>query len=293
MNRYRGLWMERMLAREARMMDGQIITGVAERNRVLRLDIADRAGRRGDAVPLARRHADDRRRAAVRTAGQSYPQWEVKVIGLMIIFIYAFFKFAWAYRLYNYVAIMVGAAPPAAEKRFARGARIYASMRDDGHHRGRTSLQPRPAGFLLSLGYLGWFLGPLPLIATTAAILVVIWRRQFASQSRRAVLRADVRTVCDGLDNGEQRDQQHRSRSEQRGERGLDPDRGANSDSVARVSASSITRGRQINRHVIFPRKRCANLIEALRRHSRIGRAPTADSLSQEQQYPGKVVKAR
>jgi uncharacterized membrane protein len=28
----------------------------------------------------------------------------------------AFFKFAWAYRLYNYVAIMVGAAPPASEQ---------------------------------------------------------------------------------------------------------------------------------------------------------------------------------
>jgi uncharacterized membrane protein len=38
-----------------------------------------------------------------------------------------------------------------------------------------------------ALGYLGWFIGPLPLIATTAGILVVMWRRQFASQSRAAV----------------------------------------------------------------------------------------------------------
>jgi len=34
---------------------------------------------------------------------------------------------------------------------------------------------------------LGWFLGPLPLIATTAAIVVVMWRRQFASMSSAAV----------------------------------------------------------------------------------------------------------
>ena len=41
--------------------------------------------------------------------------------------------------------------------------------------------------FFFALGYLGWFLGPLPLIATTAGILVVMWRRQFVSESRRAV----------------------------------------------------------------------------------------------------------
>jgi uncharacterized membrane protein len=41
--------------------------------------------------------------------------------------------------------------------------------------------------FFFALGYLGWFLGPLPFIATTAAILVVMWRRQFISDSRQAV----------------------------------------------------------------------------------------------------------
>ena len=31
------------------------------------------------------------------------------MLGLAVIFVYAFFKFAWSYRLFNYVAIMVGA----------------------------------------------------------------------------------------------------------------------------------------------------------------------------------------
>src|SRR6185503_20921564 len=43
-------------------------------------------------------------------------QWEAKTIGLVIIFAYAFFKFAWSYRLYNYVAIMLGAMPPASQR---------------------------------------------------------------------------------------------------------------------------------------------------------------------------------
>ena len=42
--------------------------------------------------------------------------WDLKMMGLIIIFVYAFFKFAWSYRLFNYFAIMVGAAPPPREK---------------------------------------------------------------------------------------------------------------------------------------------------------------------------------
>jgi len=40
--------------------------------------------------------------------------------------------------------------------------------------------------FFFALGYLGWFLGPLPLALTTAGVALVAWRRQFNSDSRRA-----------------------------------------------------------------------------------------------------------
>src|SRR5258708_8580078 len=39
-------------------------------------------------------------------------QWAVKTIGLIVIFIYAFFKFAWAYRLFNYLPTLPRAIPP-------------------------------------------------------------------------------------------------------------------------------------------------------------------------------------
>ena len=35
--------------------------------------------------------------------------WELKVLGLAVIFGYAFYKFAWSYRLFNYAAILIGA----------------------------------------------------------------------------------------------------------------------------------------------------------------------------------------
>jgi uncharacterized membrane protein len=107
------------------------------------------------------------------------------MVGLAVIFVYAFFKFAWAYRLYNYFAIMLGAAPPAAQRDSAEAqafaTRAASICADAGRHFNRGQ-----RAFFFALGYLGWFLGALPLVITTAGVVIVMWRRQFRSESRRA-----------------------------------------------------------------------------------------------------------
>jgi len=40
--------------------------------------------------------------------------FELKAIGLILIFGYAFFQFGWSYRLFNYASILLGATPTAA-----------------------------------------------------------------------------------------------------------------------------------------------------------------------------------
>ena len=67
----------------------------------------------------------------------------------------------------------------AAAKAFAQ--RAAAICADAGQHFNRGQ-----RAFFFALGYLGWFLGPVPLALTTLAVLIVMWRRQFASKSRRA-----------------------------------------------------------------------------------------------------------
>jgi uncharacterized membrane protein len=42
--------------------------------------------------------------------------WEAKVIVLMVVFIYAFFKFTWAMRQFNYTSILIAGAPVIATK---------------------------------------------------------------------------------------------------------------------------------------------------------------------------------
>jgi uncharacterized membrane protein len=112
--------------------------------------------------------------------------WEVKTMGLTVIFAYAFFKFAWAYRLFAYVAIMFGAMPFADEKDTAEAeahvrktARMFNSA---GRHFNRGQ-----RAFFFALGYLGWFAGPVVLMVTTGAVVAVMWHRQFLSEPQRAL----------------------------------------------------------------------------------------------------------
>jgi uncharacterized membrane protein len=42
-------------------------------------------------------------------------------------------------------------------------------------------------GFFFALGYLGWFVSPWVLLVTTFAVVLVLWRRQFASDAWYAV----------------------------------------------------------------------------------------------------------
>jgi uncharacterized membrane protein len=110
--------------------------------------------------------------------------WEIKCVGLILIFVYAFFKFAWSYRLFNYVSILLGAMPPVeqrdtaeAEAHVIRTTKLFEAA---GRHFNRGQ-----RAFFFALGYLGWFVGPVVLMLTTALVLVAMWRRQFASDAAR------------------------------------------------------------------------------------------------------------
>ncbi len=184
MNLYRDEWMERLLAREMRMVDAQVTAALQNGTAFFASTSLIAIG---GTLTLLRSTGQILTVVAALPFGvaQSQEMWELKIMGLAIIFVYAFFKFAWSYRLYNYFAILVGAAPPPAEKDSAaaqafahRAARLCA---DAGRHFNRGQ-----RGFFFALGYLGWFLGPLELALTTTGIVIVMWRRQFTSDSRLA-----------------------------------------------------------------------------------------------------------
>lgn len=186
MNDYRELWMKQMLRREMRMIDGQVMASLQNGTAFF---ASSSLIALGGALALFHSGGDIVQLVGTLPFGvvPTKLQWEAKTLGLAVILIYAFFKFAWSYRLFNYVAIMLGGAPPAAEKDTAEAqeyVHIAAQVLADA---GRQFNRGQRALFF-ALGYLGWFIGPLPFILITAAVVVVMWRRQFASAAQRAVV---------------------------------------------------------------------------------------------------------
>jgi uncharacterized membrane protein len=184
MNAYRDEWMEHLLAREMRMVDAQVTAALQNGTAFFASTSLIAIG---GALTLLRSSEEITTVISLLPFGtaQSRGLWDLKMMGLIIIFVYAFFKFAWSYRLFHYFAIMVGAAPLPAEKdtpqaqAFAhRAARLCAEA---GRHFNRGQ-----RAFFFALGYLGWFLGPVPFALSTAGILVVMWQRQFTSDARKA-----------------------------------------------------------------------------------------------------------
>ena len=147
MNGYRDEWMERLLARDMRMVDAQVTAALQNGTAFFASTSLIAIG---GTLTLLRSTEQILTVVSALPFGvaASAELWEVKMMGLAIIFVYAFFKFAWSYRLFNYFAIMVGAAPPPAEKDSPRGASLRAPRRA-ALRRCRPPFQPRPARVLL------------------------------------------------------------------------------------------------------------------------------------------------
>jgi uncharacterized membrane protein len=185
MNAYREVWVRRLLDREARMVDMQIMASLQNGTAFFASSSLIAIGG-GLALLRSTNDALVVLKALPIELSPSPALWEMKCVGLILIFVYTFFKFAWAYRLFNYVAILFGAMPPAskrdtpeAEAHVLRTARLFESA---GRHFNRGQ-----RAFFFALGYLGWFVSPWVLFVTTAAVVIVTWRRQFASNAWKAM----------------------------------------------------------------------------------------------------------
>src|ERR1700685_3564077 len=112
MHMYREVWIRRMLDRETRMVDMQILASLQNGTAFFASTSLLAVG---GALALLRstNEALSVLGALPIDLSPSPALWEIKCLGLILIFVYAFFKFAWAYRLFNYVAILLGAMPPA------------------------------------------------------------------------------------------------------------------------------------------------------------------------------------
>jgi uncharacterized membrane protein len=182
MDTVRREWMTQMLARDVRIVDTQIMMSLHQGTAFF---ASTSLFAIGGALALLRSTDEimDIFRALPFAMQSTRTVWEIKVVGLLVIFVYAFFKFAWSYRLFNYVAIQLGATPPAREAK-TKAAKVYAERLARmttvaGRHfnRGQRAI-------FFALAYLGWFVNGYVFAAATAAVLFVILIRQFGPTAR-------------------------------------------------------------------------------------------------------------
>ncbi len=128
-------------------------------------------------------------------AAHSLPvAWDIKVLVLMIVFIYAFFKFAWAFRLAHYSMIMMGATPPPTaapagvrETLAERAGRVAGLAAEHGNLGLRA--------YYFAMAAIGWFIHPLLFIISTTLVVLIVTRREFFSRTLSIVSDKRTRTI--------------------------------------------------------------------------------------------------
>lgn len=183
MNRRRARWIAEAMERDNRIVDTQVMNGLQNGTAFFASTSLIAIG-----GTLALLQSTERVVALFSdlpfVPGTQRAEWEMKVIGLAAIFGYAFFKFAWSYRLFNYCVILLGALPPVGTKDRTVIAHAMHETVEMNIAAGRHFNRGQRA-FFFALAYLGWFLGPVTFLGCTGAVLIAMYRRQFASDAAR------------------------------------------------------------------------------------------------------------
>lgn len=172
-------WMRQMAHRQVRLVDANIITGLQQATSFFASTALLAVGA-GFGLLTA---AD----TIIRVFEESFVHLEidraafyVKTAILMGLYAYAFFKFGWAYRLFNYSAVMLAATPEAGEPGAEEAAAAVAEMNIAAAGQFTHGLR----AFFLAIAVLAWFITWWAFGVATLVIVFALANRQFNSKAR-------------------------------------------------------------------------------------------------------------
>ena len=185
---YRLLWMQEMLAREARVVDLQIVAVLTASINFFTSSAVLVIG-----AGLAILGSGDRVMAIVAQlpfAERSPPLvWDAKIMLIVVVFVHAFFKLTWSLRQFNYVSILIGAAPPFGQADTAHG-RAHAERTALVASRASVHFHKALRSYYFGLAGLCWILSPYLFMAASAWVVLVLYRREFRSETLAALTMA-------------------------------------------------------------------------------------------------------
>jgi uncharacterized membrane protein len=181
---YRREWMAVMLQREGRIVDSSILANLSNSSTFFAsttllilggllalLGAKEKLVSFVSDIPFAAKSSDE--------------LWEIKILVLIVIFIYAFFMFTWSLRQFNFVSILVGAAPLPGRvgdefERFVVGAGRLTSLAGDSFNDGLRA-------YYFALAGMTWFVHPWALIIASPLVVLVLYWREFRSEALKAL----------------------------------------------------------------------------------------------------------
>lgn len=189
MAEYRREWMRQMVTRQPRIFDAQTLSTLRQGTSFFASASMLAIG----GVLAAIANAEQLVGIAQDLSLSRDPKfvWEVKLLVIMFFLTNAFLKFVWSHRLFGYCSVLMGAVPneptdPMALPRAAKAGEINIT--------GARSYNQGLRSVYFALGATAWLLGSVPLIGAVVITFAVLWRREFASRSRSALI-----SMSDGM----------------------------------------------------------------------------------------------
>ena len=187
MYQYRLEWMTQMIGRESRIADEAAIANLergvaffASSTMLILASLMTVLGSTEKAIDLVR--------DIPFSIHATKAEWELKLLLLIGLFIYAFFKFTWSLRQYGFTSVMIGAAPPPrhklSEQEIKAHANRLAAMSSMAAHNFNLGLRT----YYLSMAVLSWFINPWLFMSLTAGVVFILYRREFKSSTLRQLV---------------------------------------------------------------------------------------------------------
>jgi uncharacterized membrane protein len=183
-------WMRQMAQRSVRLVDTNIITGLQQATSFFASTSLLAIGA-GFALLTAADTIISVFEESVVHVQIDRASFYVKTGVLMALYAYAFFKFGWAYRLFNYSAVMLAATPEAGQPGAEEAASDVANMNIAAAGQFTHGLR----AFFLAIAILAWFVTWWTFVIATLIIVLSLANRQFNSTARHVAQHAKSRLI--------------------------------------------------------------------------------------------------
>lgn len=183
MDAHRRRWMRAMLTREARIFDAAIIGNLMQSTTFLATTAIFILA--GLVAMLGATDLGVRVVAMIPFAAPPDPGlWEIKIALLLLIFVTAFFELTWSLRQFNYTSILLGGIGQGESEANLRHAAVAARVASRAAIHFNAGLR----AYYFGLAALAWLLHPIALMLACLWVLRELYRREFKSAVRDAVM---------------------------------------------------------------------------------------------------------